>query len=164
VKFVLEAVDSSTGCVELDVMLHFDNVEELCKTLGIDSSGFNPVYPVRIRPPNRMDSLPYKVHTNRELSLMLKGNKPLAVFFDVCSRGSEAEAISEERLFEPYVAAGRFTKRVQDGVRIKGSDREHRRVLYAQPGEEWRIEAYLLMDKVAVVPHRRDRPPRTGSS
>jgi len=143
VKFVLEAVDSSTGCVELDVMLHFDNVEELCKTLGIDSSGFNPevtydldssdvgrlreryglkfdpgVYPVRIRPPNRMDSLPYKVHTNRELSLMLKGNKPLAVFFDVCSRGSEAEAISEERLFEPYVAAGRFTKRVQDGVRI----------------------------------------------
>jgi hypothetical protein len=172
VDFVLEAVDTSTECVEIDVVLHIDNVEELCSLLGRDASDFNPKlihnvdrsdverltvryelkfdpgrYPVRIRPSNRMDSLPYKVHTNRELSLMLKGSKPLAVFFDVCSGGSEVSF--EEQWFEPYVAAGRFIKRVQRGVRIKGSDWEHCRVLFAQPGEEWRIDAYLLMKKVA---------------
>ena len=173
-SFVLEAIDTLTQCIEVDVLLRVDNVEELCNTLEREAAGFNPklMYDldtsdveklmvryglkfdpgscaVRIRPADRMDSLPYKVHTNRELSLMLKGAKPLAVFFDVCSGDSGSDVIFEEQLFEPYVAAGRFIKRVQHGIRIKGLGPEHRRVFYAQPGEEWRIDAYILMKKVA---------------
>ena len=65
------------------------------------------------------------------------------------SGDSESDVIFEEQLFEPYVAAGRFIKRVQHGIRIKDLGPEHRRVFYSQPGEEWRIDAYILMKKVA---------------
>lgn len=172
--FVLEAIDTSIACIETDVALHIDDVAELCSLLGKDASGFNPKlihdldhsdverlkaryglkfdpgrYPVRIRLASRMDSLPYKVHTNRELFLMLRGTKPLAVFFDVCSDRSDFGVIFEERLFDPYVAEGRFIKRVQQGIRIRGSDREFCRVLYALVGEEWRVDAYILMKRVA---------------
>ena len=173
-NLVIEAVDTATQCVEVDAVFHVDNVQELCHVLETDAAGFNPKliydldssdvqrlkvryglkfdpegYPVRLRSASRMDSLPYKVHTNRELSLMLIGTKPLAVFLEACSGGADSGVIVEEQLFEPYVTAGRFIKRVQHGIRIKGMDQEFRRVLYAQVGEEWRIDAYILMKKVA---------------
>src|SRR5579859_1052977 len=41
-EFVLEAVDPATECIEIDARLHVDSVEELCKSLGKDATGFNP--------------------------------------------------------------------------------------------------------------------------
>jgi hypothetical protein len=60
-----------------------------------------------------------------------------------------------EREFEPHVASGLIVKRevieppAADARPIKGQRRGSRRVLYALRGEEWRINAYLLLQKTA---------------
>jgi hypothetical protein len=53
--------------------------------------------------------LPYLVHTNRELGLMLRGYKPLAYFMDVIGQEPEI-CIRYWRMFDGYVAAGRLKK------------------------------------------------------
>ncbi len=63
-----------------------------------------------------------------------------------------------EREFEPHVAAGRIIERQhidlprKDARVVKGIKEQQigmRRVLYALPGERWRIDAYLLLWKIA---------------
>jgi hypothetical protein len=100
-----------------------------------------------IRAFNKLDELPYKVHTNRELKLMLQGVKPLAVFSD----GYPAEANSwviPEDVFEPHVKSGNIVSREFIYIPkhtlpspLKGC----RYMLYARIGEEWRMEAYIVM-------------------
>ena len=130
-SFVLEAIDTLTQCIEVDVLLRVDNVEELCNTLEREAAGFNP-------------KLMYDLDTSDVEKLMVR----YGLKFDP---GSCAVRIRPADRMDslPYVAAGRFIKRVQHGIRIKGLGPEHRRVFYAQPGEEWRIDAYILMKKVA---------------
>lgn len=41
-SFVLEAIDTLTQCIEVDVLFRVDNVEELCNTLEREAAGFNP--------------------------------------------------------------------------------------------------------------------------
>jgi hypothetical protein len=92
------------------------------------------------------DDLPYLVHTNRELDMMLSGKKPLAVFCDTYP----AECyFAPENKFEPYIKAGRFVKRVaiselQGGTALRWT-------LFAQSVEAWRIDAYLLLQEVAAT-------------
>ena len=110
---------------------------------------------VRLRPASRLDDLPYPVHTGRELALMLKGTKPLTAFWGAYPSIPDREEIPE-RLFDPYVAAGRFVKRERvfearpSGV--AGGELRHstRIVLYALPQEAWRIDAYLLLQDTAA--------------
>ena len=101
---------------------------------------------VCIRPRVRIDDLPYTVHTNRELALMLAGTKPLAAFIGEYPPNPEVEDIPE-RKFEPYVRSGRFVKREVICPETGRDSRELglRRVLYAQPDQQWRIDAYLLL-------------------
>jgi hypothetical protein len=75
-------------------------------------------------------------HEGRELALMKAGKKPLSMF--VVEPGVD---IFPEAEFDALVSACALTKRVQD-------EGEVRRVLYALPGEEWRIEAMLLVTHV----------------
>ena len=75
-------------------------------------------------------------HDGRELALMKAGKKPLSMF--VVEPGVD---IFPEAEFDALVSACALTKRVQD-------EGEFRRVLYALPGEEWRIEAMLLVTSV----------------
>ena len=85
---------------------------------------------------------PYLIHTNRELGLMLRGEKPLARF----SRQLRPTVPVLERylrLFDRHVEEGTFIKH------ITGSDPARRveRVYYALPGQEWRIaEMDALLD------------------
>jgi hypothetical protein len=110
--------------------------------------------PVALHPWHPIDDRPYRVHTGRELVLMLAGVKPLAAFCDEypCLHGLY---IIPEREFEPHVAAGRLVKREQieppaaTAPVVKGQRIGTRRVLYALPGEQWRIDAYLLLWKTA---------------
>jgi len=89
------------------------------------------------------DSLGYEVHTNRELGLMLRGKKPLAVFADF--EGFFPTCVLRYlRMFDRHVLAGRFIKWAHREYReIRGARQELVTILYAQPSEEWRIDEML---------------------
>lgn len=86
-------------------------------------------------------------HTGQELELMLAGRKPLAMFYDDADVASEDSPIPEDD-FDLLVEQKGFRK----GVRVfngafdprKGGPFRTRYVLYALPGEEWRIPAMFL--------------------
>ena len=56
--------------------------------------------------PKRLRQLPYLVHTNRELGLMLRGIKPLAYFMDIIGQEPDI-CIRYWRMFDRHVAVGR---------------------------------------------------------
>lgn len=101
-------------------------------------------------PPNDSETVPYEVHTNRELEFMLHRGKPLAHFCDAYPSEPDEE-IFPERRFAPYVESGKFTKlefvEVLWGPPLK--DHPHvrgiRHLFYARAGEAWRIDAYITM-------------------
>lgn len=95
---------------------------------------------------------PYLIHTGYELALMLDGVKPLAKFSSAYP--VEADDFPDEALFDPHVKSGLFVKRVVDepferpirGARgrvVEGA----RWILFARRGEEWRIDAHLLLQE-----------------
>jgi hypothetical protein len=134
--FVLEAIDPQTECVAMEAEFQATELSEVLDLLETDAAdvvvegadcdlepqevgnlkarfhlAFEPGdFAVRLRPASRLDDLPYQIHTGRELALMLEGSKPLAVFSGAYPPNREREEIPE-RLFEPYVDAGRFLKR-----------------------------------------------------
>jgi hypothetical protein len=177
-SFFLVAVERSTQCISHEVSFEIHSVSELCSVLHWDvqafrrgeireldhseierleehfSIDFDPKEMlIQLRPWNRTDALPYKVHTNRELALMIAGSKPLAVFCDPHPVPPE-ERFAPEQVFEPHVLAGRIVKRIhivpaRQNSRLQRPNLGTRFVLYALPEETWRIEAYLLMRKTA---------------
>ncbi|TBD09791.1 hypothetical protein [Rhizobium ruizarguesonis] len=95
-------------------------------------------------------NVPYLVHTNFELPLMLEGRKKLARFTDVLPRTEEA--------FDRWVEKGVFHKEVfvepipesLIPYLIDPSHRAVRDVYYTLKGEEWRIPAMNLLWKAGV--------------
>jgi hypothetical protein len=88
-------------------------------------------------PSDQLYPLPYLSHSGRELGLMLRGTKPLAYFLNVVASEFDFN-IRYWRMFDRQVAAGRFIKREVFEV---FAELEHRRLFYALPGHEWRIDA-----------------------
>jgi hypothetical protein len=172
--FVLQALDPLTGCPVLEARVQTGNLDALRMALGVSADedpDFDYIYdlveaeldaishlldlsfprdlgPVRLVSWSALREVPYLVHTEYELALMLEGRKPLAVF-----SGSYPSEWFEELIarFEPYVAEGRFVRRIIDepfpkprmseGERIDGV----RRVYIALPDEQWRIDAYIQL-------------------
>lgn len=101
-----------------------------------------------------LTSLPYLVHTNRELGLMLAGKKPLASFAD--GRDRFPEVVSRYlRLFDRHVASGKIA-RFDHFSEASWGDCHH--ILFALPGEEWRFQAMLdlvLCDEPWTIAHER---------
>jgi hypothetical protein len=94
-------------------------------------------------PPMRSDrlrNLPYLVHTNRELGLMLKGIKPLAYFSKIPGRDPDC-LVRYWRMFDRHVTAGRLIRREFVKLVSQEPQLEVRALFYCLPGEEWRIEA-----------------------
>jgi hypothetical protein len=89
----------------------------------------------------QLPPLPYLSHSGRELGLMLRGTKPLAYFLNVVASEFDFN-IRYWRMFDRHVAAGQLIKRE---VFELLSDLEHRRLFYALPGHEWRIDAMLTL-------------------
>jgi hypothetical protein len=83
---------------------------------------------------------PYTLHTNRELWMMLRGEKPFAAFLD--EEGFTETIGFGGQPFQTYVDQGRLV-RYDRYFEVKGQ-RLHR-VLFALPGEEWRFKAYELI-------------------
>jgi len=84
-------------------------------------------------------------HEGRELQLMLAGTKPLSMFLVPIDTEFE---IFPEGEFDLLVSEGRLAKSVslETVKHPDGPDTQVRRVLYALPGEEWRINAMLLVN------------------
>ena len=83
---------------------------------------------------------PYRIHTNRELGMMLRGEKPLAVFSD--RLGQFPPVVRRYlRLFDNYVAAGRLIRQVEieppEGFRSYPLEV----IYFALPAEAWRIDS-----------------------
>src|SRR5262249_42802791 len=72
---------------------------------------------------------------------MLRGAKPLAYFLNVVARESDIN-IRYWRMFDRHVAAGRLIRRE---VTEAFTHQPHRRLFYALPGHEWRIDAMLTL-------------------
>jgi hypothetical protein len=168
-KLVLETVDELTGCVDKEIVLDVVSVDQLSSIILDDAQFVRPgwkyslsmeqldrlkadfsiddlpdVNVAYLRAWMKIDELPYKVHTNRELILMLAGKKPLAVFSEVVPEDIGLDLIPEH-YFAKYVDCGRFIKRE---VFLSFEERTIRSVFYALPEESWRIDAYLLLKKV----------------
>ena len=92
------------------------------------------------------DDLPYKIHTGRELKLMLERKKPLSVFS--CSHSFE---LSQEKLFDTFLDSGLFVKRtfVQIFFPENTIKDAYKHIMYAHKSEEWRIDAYILLLQTA---------------
>jgi hypothetical protein len=107
--------------------------------------------------PEALRQLPYLVHTNRELGLMLRGIKPLAYF--MYTVGTEPDiCIRYWRMFDKHVALGRLIKRrVVEPVPAQ-AHMETYRLFYTLPGHEWRIDAMLmLLSEPGAWSHERER-------
>ena len=86
--------------------------------------------------------MPYKVHTNRELGLMLAGRKPLAMFVDGEGRFPEM-VLRYLRLFDRHVASERLIRRDRFARDSMNPAYASHRILFALPSEAWRIDAMI---------------------
>ena len=86
-------------------------------------------------------ALPYTIHTNRELGMMLRGAKPLACFSDVYGTFPVA-VLRYLRLFDRHVYAGRFVKCEYVTIQ-KGQPHRLHVILYALSTEQWRVDAMI---------------------
>lgn len=79
--------------------------------------------------------------------MMLSGEKPFAAFYDVHPSIADFEVIPESA-FDPYVKNGTFMK--EECIISRANNSQTRMVFYAVPNEEWRIKAYILLERTAV--------------
>ncbi len=179
-RFLLQAIDPLSECIAIETVFEVSDIPELCLLAGIDTQAFAPngIYDLdapaveriskrfaltfdphsmqtRMTPWHPIYELPYQVHTERELTLMLAGKKPLAVFVETYPRIEAERGLIPETAFQPHVDSGRIVKREQisppneKSPKLKGLRLGTRRVLYALPSEQWRIDAYLLLWKTS---------------
>ena len=91
--------------------------------------------------------LGYLVHTNRELGLMLRGIKPLAVFS--AWDGEFVDSVRRYlRMFDRYVEAGIFLRR--DHVEVYSKGNAHV-VLFARLDQAWRIDEMIALRRDLTV-------------
>jgi hypothetical protein len=90
--------------------------------------------------PHRFGDIPYLIHTNRELGLMLKGIKPLSAFMAIEGRWPGV-LLRYFDFFDRHVEAGRLVR--QDYFLKNNALGRSHYVHFALPGEEWRIEAMM---------------------
>jgi hypothetical protein len=174
-EFVLQGHDPVTKTVCVEWRVWIANVDRLKKILGPDCAEDNdlryayyeisrrdmrrigriclpPIVPDRActtikRRHTGFDDVPYMMHTSFELPLMLEGRKPLAVF----GEGYPSDWLDDYLAsFEQFVQAGRIVRRIIDTpmphIKERRPDLDGiRNVYFALPGEEWRIDAYLLL-------------------
>lgn len=177
--FFLRARDPATYSLTMEVRFEIKDFAELRLVLGMSDDefvegrcykleyanvakivsfyrlSFEPgALPVELHPWHPYDDRPYRDHTDRELALMLAGIKPLSAFTESYPSLHGFYNIPEHE-FEPYVTSGRIIKRehIEPGAtsapHVDGRAAGVRRVLFALRGEEWRIDAYLLLWKTA---------------
>jgi hypothetical protein len=175
-ELVFEIIELCTGCITEELFFDSSATDEIASILKtedlfnsknfyyqlskeellkldayFDARNFSSVdFCFALRNRCKFDDLSYKSHTNRELILMLSGEKPLAVFYDFYPPTIDQEFIPKDK-FEPHVINQRFIRRefiLEDKLE---PSRSMCWTLYALPEEAWRIEAFILMTKTAKI-------------
>ena len=82
-------------------------------------------------------------HEGPELSLMLAGKKPLAMFNDDIPE----DMPSPENSFDPYVADGKFAKAEITFTSRPAGGASLRYYFYALRGEEWRMDRLIEIQR-----------------
>ena len=178
-RFILQALDPDYGHCAFETMLVVERPEELRALLGKaaeddpdldmfytlepdDVAAINRHFALAFDPEGRKATLykwtrsreiPYLVHTNYELVLMIEGHKQFARM----DGDYPPHRHNDEDLFDRYVAQGllykeveldRFTEplRLKDGRVLEGL----RTVYYTRKGEEWRVAAWKLISKASA--------------
>ncbi|PSJ60155.1 hypothetical protein [Pseudaminobacter soli (ex Li et al. 2025)] len=175
-SFILQAIDPATDSAVAEVRVLISDIDRLRMVLGLEE-GEDPNLSGRyilsqcemvevgalcrpsfvpdrmltvIEPWHSIREVPYLVHTNFELPLMLEGRKPLAVFSD----GYPAQWFDDRIAhFEPFIESGRFVRRIVDRPFDATAKSQTgldgiRTVCFALPSERWRIDAYMLLKYV----------------
>lgn len=82
-------------------------------------------------------------HEGKELSLMLKGEKPMAVFCDdVTDQKTSQEAIIPKDAFAPYITSGQI-KKFEKIFSVQKTGKTLLYVCYTQNAEEWRAQTFF---------------------
>jgi hypothetical protein len=100
---------------------------------------------MRNRSPGHLSEarLGYRIHTNRELGMMLRHEKPLSVFCDMEDAFPEV-VLRYLRMFDRHAQSEELVKReYRELQEIRGEHRAVLTILYALPEEAWRIVAML---------------------
>ena len=173
-SFYVQIVDTESGYAISESYVGSHNPKTLCEILEIDEKELSPtticllegvqldrarrLFNVKIEEGENEvqliswsdeDGLPYRIHSNRELILMIEGIKPLSSFVGTIPEKTDFKEIPDH-IFRKYVENGEFICReycepIAGATLIKG----FRVVLYALKGEEWRIDAYILVRSLA---------------
>jgi hypothetical protein len=178
-RFILQALDPDYGHAAFETLFAVERPEELRALLGAaaaddpalemfytldpaDIAAINRHFDLAFDPEGRQATLykwtrsrdiPYLVHTNYELALMIEGRKQFA------RMGGDyypPDRHKDEELFDRCVAQGLLHKevelekfaellRLKDGRVFEG----FRTVYYTRKGEEWRIPAWKLVSKAS---------------
>jgi hypothetical protein len=94
-------------------------------------------------------TLGYPIHTNRELGMVLRREKPLAIFSEVKDAFPEV-LLRYLRMFDRHAQSGELVRREhRETVDIRDERRTVLTILYALPEEAWRIDAMLDLRRSA---------------
>jgi len=100
--------------------------------------------------------LPYALHTNRELGLMLANKKPLAHFVD--GEGRFPVAVQRYlRLFNRFVESGQIIRHDHFIPPTKEHNYTLHRILFALPGEKWRINVMIDLMSSPIWGNEQER-------
>jgi hypothetical protein len=172
-KFIIEFVKTELGCICYDFEISLAELVHLCRKTEIVDFDIDAIHPAErydfsphalkeikrlhdgippyddltahLRVHRKLDDLPYKTHTNRELFLMLYDDKPLAAFSENIPTTSDF-VIIPEKFFLPYVLKNEI---LSIEFITTNNEEKIRHVLYATPLETWRMPAYLLLKETA---------------
>jgi len=176
--FILEAFDRTLWCAIAQAPLQVTDIEVLRAVLGLaadEDPKLERIYPlddeeitaivssfgtfdprqigyadlvVTISRWSDLYDIPYLVHTNYELPLLLDGRKKLARFLYVYPR---EETFDGEEAFDRWVANGVLHKEVVDEPFENpiGDMLGARTVYYTPKGEEWRVPALKLINEAS---------------
>src|SRR5262245_10676715 len=176
--FILEAFDRTLWCAIAQAPLQVTDIEVLRAVLSLapdEDPRLERIYPlddeeitaivssfgtfdprqigdadlvVTISRWSDLYDIPYLVHTNYELPLLLEGRKKLAWFVYAYPR---EVAFAGEEAFDRWVTNGVLHKEVvyQPFEKPAGDLLEGRSVYYTPKGEEWRISAHKLIEKAS---------------
>lgn len=184
-RFFLQALDPDYGCAVLEATFEITDLDELRTILEPDAAndpGMEMVYTldvdilatitkrygiafdpgdrqVRLEPWDSLRAIPYLVHTNFELFLLINGTKQFARHLEICPPHSHFD----EQLYDRFVSEGLLHKEVfidtfpkpiklKDGRVYEGN----REVCYTRKGQEWRIPAWRLIRSAFAKSHWND--------
>lgn len=101
-----------------------------------------------VREKSIFDDLPYKIHTGRELRMMLLGVKPLAYFSTFMNKYHDDFDITQQH-FDYYVKRGIILRHQRTSLVPNQDEESFFHLAYTLPSDAWRAEAIFdLMDSI----------------